>query len=313
MKLSVFLVCGALTAPALLAQETGFGVERFASHVTLSLFGATKANLEDTAGSFRISTGSVDASFSLYSDPAVPPRTFPSFRLVGNVGFLAGPADISFLTRRHTVYRADVRPAAIWAVSDRDIFLVSIGAGFSEDQETIRNPRLRATALVLGNHRASETRSYQYGLAYSYVFGRGRLLPLAGFRWRPAPDWLVSAMVPFVISVRHGVSSGAAVGLLVAPHGNEVRFSNSGDFPGQPDTVHFRLRELKIGGEADLRIARSVLARLEAGALVARQLRFADGDNEFLKTSLRPAAYAQLTLRWSFGEPVSGHPRPGLD
>lgn len=313
MRRLALLVWFALVTAPVLAQEPGLAADQFSSHVAAFFFGATKANLEDASGSFRLFTGSVDASFPLYSDPAAPAGGLPSFRLVGNVGFSSGEADISFLTRRHTLYRADVRPAGIWAMSEKDTLLISVGARISEDQETIRNPSLRASALVLGSHRGSEDRSYQYGLAYSYVFGRGRLFPLLGLRWRPAPRWLVTAVLPFVLSVRHVVSSTAAVGLLVAPTGNEARFGNLGDFPGQPATINFRVRQFKIGGEGDLRIAHSVRARLEVGALVARQLRFADGNTEFFKTNVRPAAYSQLTLRWSFGAPPAGRSREDSD
>ena len=66
--------------------------------------------------------------------------------------------------------------------------------------------------------------------------------------------------------------------------------------------VNFRLRQYRIAAEAAWRTGRRASVHAEAGALVGRKISFANGDDDFVESSLRPAPYVRLSLRLALGK-----------
>jgi hypothetical protein len=290
--LGLGLALGLASAPRVGAQEGG-AQDLSRSYLAVSLTETPRAQTDSLGGEYGSFGGFVAASFPLQQGPR--------FRLYGGLRFGADAADFDFLKEKRTLYSAHASLSAWVRAGEKDSLVFSLSPGFAEDEHTLSNPRLRFSGAALGTRRSSPTLFLEYGLIYSYVYGRGRLLPVFGVRWQPEPGWVVSALLPVSVRVRRRVGPTASVGLLAAPMGERVRFQNAGEFPGQPSTVNLRLRQYRIAAEAVFRAGRQATLSLEAGALVARKISFANNDDDFVESSLKSAPYGRLSVRLNFG------------
>jgi Domain of unknown function (DUF6268) len=286
------LLAGAGLAPRLEAQEAT-GLDLYRPHLTVSVTGIPRAETDSLGGQF--------GSFGGFLDGTFPAGAAGRVRFFGRLRLGADSADFGFLHEKRTLYSAHAGLTAWLGSGGRDSFLVSLGPSIAEDEHTIGSPRLRFAGAALGVHRSSPQLFLDYGLIYSYAYGRGRLLPAFGVRWEPERGWVVSALLPVAVSVRRRVGPTASVGLLAAPMGERVRFQNAGEFPGQPSIVNLRLRQYRIAAEAVFRAWRQAALSLEAGALVARKISFANNDDDFVESSLKSAPYGRLSVRLNFG------------
>lgn len=88
---------------------------------------------------------------------------------------------------------------------------------------------------------------YQFGLAYSYRFSNHIIVPLLGFKWKPAPRLVVSGNLPFRVQAQWESSSKTVTGLFFRGE----RFT--AHIPDASGYDYFWFRERNIGWEGGIK------------------------------------------------------------
>lgn len=287
-----------LTIPALAQDEFGLGLMR--PHLSATVGGTPNSDLADVPGSYGSHTLAASLVFPIGGSGPVD-GSGPPLRLLGHVDARVADGDISFLRGSRTFYSASGGVSAVFARNSGDAFLASLGVGLAEDGTSLGSPHARLSCLFLEMHRVNPSVSLAYGLAYSYLLGEGRLLPAFGVSWQPDPQWRVRFLLPLTASVRHRASDRWTLGFRAGPDGNRFGVANGGTFPGQADSLRLRVRGVKTGLEAAVRLDGGVSVRIEGGIAARRSLAIYDGRVELLSTKVANAPYASLTIGLSLG------------
>jgi hypothetical protein len=300
-----------LCSPIALAQvEDDIELKLFRPRLELGGDSFSDRAFEDGAGDYGSRSTRLDLSFPLSATHVRPQRSIMAYQLLGRVHGSSESPDITFLADDHRLVTAGVSVAALFVGSDENLYVGSVGATVAEDDETISDsPKARPYAFGLGTRHLGSKVTLGYGGAYSYQYGRGYLLPIIGVIWKMSPRWTLTALPPFVVSAGFKANEHLTVRIRTAPAGNRYRFSNADqvDFPGEPDTLYLRVVQWRTTGEVEWKASRnfSVLAAIGS----SRTLRFAisadeQGDAPLFEDETKPAAYARVAARFTFGKTV---------
>lgn len=105
---------------------------------------------------------------------------------------------------------------------------------------------------------------YQFGLAYSYRFSNHIIVPLLGFKWKPAPHLVISGNLPFRTQVQWEPHSKIVTGLFF----RRERFT--AHIPNAPGYDYFWFREKNIGWEGSIKTFRNFWLTTEIGYSLKR-------------------------------------------
>lgn len=227
------------------------------------------------------------------------------FRLLAHAGFSTDSALLPYTIGRTDLYKFDAGISAVHILNPKNQITWSIGAGFAEDSSTISSPKVKVTGRVVAAYRKNDSLTLFYGGAYSFVLGRGRPLPVFGFRWRPGPGTTVSILGPFSARVQQRVGHRLMVGAQGGFHGNQYHIANNEQFNSPTNDLYLRLKELRLGGQMGVRLNRSVALLGEAGVATSRTLTFADGKTTLSSLNAGAEPYVSISLRYSFSK--KGH------
>ena len=129
-----------------------------------------------------------------------------------------------------------------------------------------------APGLLLGTRKISPTFSVAVGLRFD-ALSDNSVLPIAGFRWQPAPEWTVSLGAPrteAVYKVREGIEvfgGGSFQGGGFAIDDPQLR--SSGTISLRDTYVDYR--EIRAGGGVRWALAKTVSLEIEGGWVVDRR------------------------------------------
>ena len=141
-----------------------------------------------------------------------------------------------------------------------------------------------------------------YGLAYTYTFDRGRLLPLLGLRWLFAADWDVQLLLPFSIQVKYRYTSDVTVGSGVYIHGNQFRFSDDQLSGGQSEVMNLRLTEVQIGADVNWKLKKNLLLTFETGITTASHVDITASNGNLFSSGVKPSPFLTMKLRFILSE-----------
>lgn len=211
--------------------------------------------------------------------------------------------DVTFLSNDRTLMNGGLYASALWLSKGHELYIASFGATFAEDDKTINNVQPRFFGTFLGTHRFTPKTTLLYGGSFSYVFGRGLPLPILGARWRLSDKWTLTGMLPFVIDARYRARDDIAIRIRLSPQGNQYRFSNQGEFPGQDDTLRLRINQPRLIGELEWKATRGFALIVQGGVTRARKFSILDTDNnDILAGTTASAGYARVAARFTFGK-----------
>ena len=224
------------------------------------------------------------------------------FRLLAFAGFKTDSAIVPYMPGRQSLYALDAGLSGIYVLNPKQRITFSVGSGFAEDNSTVSSPKVKVTGRVVAAYRRSDSLTLLYGGAYSFVLGRGKPLPVFGFRWRPRPGTTVSFLGPFEGQVHQRVSQRLMVGVQVRQRGNQYHVPNNEQFSSPTDNLYLRLHEFRLGGQVGIRLNRSVALLGEAGVATARTLSYADGKTRLSSLHVGAEPYVSISLRYSFSK-----------
>jgi len=153
-----------------------------------------------------------------------------------------------------------------WMVS------LTVSPGFYAAGSSPGMDGFNAPGLLLGTRKISPTFSVAVGLRFD-AFSDNSILPIAGFRWQPAPEWTVSLGAPrteVVYKIREGVElfgGGSMEGGGFAIDDPQLR--SSGTISLRDTYVDYR--EIRAGGGVRWALAETVSLEIEGGWVVDRR------------------------------------------
>jgi len=321
----------AAVAAAVLLSGASAGLARAQGEVDLRLFrpsltftgiGTTKADFsdEDIDGDFRSANLSVLANIPLgpaHLDTEGGVIGWQPMLLIG-----AGATDQTFelpgVDREPRLYNGSVNGSLLLISSKPNIHFISIGASFAEEEETVSDPDIRGSAIYFGTYRKSDAWTFIYGGAYSFVYGRGLLLPAFGIIWTPNRNWTLSGVFPFGWRLSQKLGETTFLNYVVWVSGQRYGFENDGTFavPGEfrSDKVYERVREQHLGAELELGRGKPFSFLVQGGIAVARRLAFTPIESRgggiesppdaLVDDAIDPAPYLRLSVRVPLGRSV---------
>ncbi|HEU4401345.1 MAG TPA: hypothetical protein VFT43_04500 [Candidatus Polarisedimenticolia bacterium] len=306
------VVLGALGAfgGGLLRAQEELELDLFRPRVDVAFDRTASRPFEDVSGDYGTHSESLSALVPLGGTHLRPGRDLLGYQLFAQAELATASPGISFLARQRRLETGALRFSGLFLGRSKNLYWGSIGASVAEDEETIHDAKARFSAIGLGTHRLSGRVLLLYGGAFTHQFGRGLALPLFGAIWTLDPKWTLTGALPFSVVARYRWRRDLDLRLRLTVAGNRYRVSNQGDFPGEPQTVFLRLVQTQMLGEVDWRAGRNVALLAQAGVVRTRKLAFANGNDDFIETGVRPAGYLKLAARFSFGRTLLDQWRP---
>jgi Domain of unknown function (DUF6268) len=301
---TLLVAAAALTAaPALAEDEFEFKLLR----PTLSVSGLAEPNADfkDSDGQFKMNNLTLGANIPLggvhvntTGDVIAHQFLLTTFLGTGSQTIDAPPLD---LTPR--LYTGLLAGSVLFGTRTGNLYYGSVGASFAEEDAAEGGPRARPYGVFLGSYRNSHGVMFTYGAAFTYLFGRGLLLPAFGVVWSPNPTWTISGFLPFSWRFTQKLNDKFRMNYLLNAAGQQYRFANDGNFPGQDSTVYESFKESHAGAEIEYHPTHDVALLGQAGFAVARRLSFANaGEDHFAVSDINAAPYIKLTARFALGK-----------
>jgi len=302
-----------------MAEEEQLVLDLFRPQLDIGLEGIPRRGFSDdedgvlpngitdlTDEEFRRGTVFLNTNIPLARTHVDPDGSIIGYQFFASAQFASSSTEITFLSRDPELYNGGLRFTAVMLSRGLNMYVASVGAGFAEDQETIGDMKPRFSGLGLGTYRKGEKTTFIYGGVYTFTFGRGRVLPLFGVLWKLNPSWSLGTVLPLSVRATYHPGEKGKLHLLLAPAGDEFRFSNEDpvEFPGEEDTVLLRLTGIKLGAEWEYKASSHFGFAVQGGVIGARRLKFVEsqGEDPFLDARIDPAGYLKLLARFTFGQ-----------
>lgn len=290
----VVILLGTLMAASASAQDERWA-PLFGPSLVVSAGGVPTAGLGASSGEYGYRAIAFGAAAPVMGGWEWDGGGISGFRLMVHVRFQAESAEVPDRPDVRRLFSMEAGVSAIH-VLDRDNQITwSAGAGAAEDRETLSSPKPRLVGRVIALHRRSDRLTLLYGGAYTFVLGKGRLLPVFGILWRPLPGTTVSVIGPVSGRVIHRAGQRLVLSAQASLRGNQYHSVANGS------DAYLRVRELRLGGEVGVLLGRSMALFGEAGVATARRLTMALGATELWSDSAGTQPYVSIGLRVSFG------------
>src|SRR5437867_6843530 len=236
-------------------------------------------------------------------------RKYRASQFFAHVAANSASPDITFLAgQQHRLYSGVLAASGVWLSRANNLYVVSAGESFAEDDRTIRDLQGRFYAFGLGTHRIRDWITLIYGGVVTYQFGRALALPVAGVYWWIDPKWSLIGTLPFSVAGFYRATDRLSVIMRLGFTGNRYRYANEGQFPTPNEVVYLSLLQSQTTGALEWAATKDMSLFVEAG--VVRTVRFVfseDADvsrDKFVDTSTQPAGYLKVGARFTFGKSI---------
>jgi hypothetical protein len=163
-----------------------------------------------------------------------------------------------------------------------------------ENNWSKQSPRYTGT-LLYSRMNAKKLR-WNYGLAYSYVYGKGLVLPLIGFIYKPDSHQTWRAVLPFLFSYQYKSQSNIFTLAWHPAGGRNAITSPWGNYSGE--NLQLNYRQSMLGFRYGRRFFQVGIIGLEAGLCSkARITLYADTWLTNQKLTTEPGFYSGLFFR----------------
>jgi hypothetical protein len=225
------------------------------------------------------------------------------FGLTLNVGFRGVSARVPFFPDRRSLYDIEGGVSGFHVFGPDNQLLWAAEAGVAEDRAAPGSPRPRLLGHVLGIRQQRPSFALIYGGAYSVALGKPRVLPVVGIIWRPSSETTVSALGPFSASVHRRVGRALVVGGRAGLSGNQFRIPSVSQFGTSSDDLRLRVRDLRFGAEAGVRLHERLVFVVDAGVAMLGHLGVAEGNarTEIYSSRVGTQPYVTVGIRTFLG------------
>ncbi|MES1218866.1 MAG: DUF6268 family outer membrane beta-barrel protein [Bacteroidota bacterium] len=221
------------------------------------------------------------------------------YQVSAHAGFESFYSTIGFLKEQRNFYTASAGLGSVFSSGKKNIILTNLSMGIASDDQLIGTSDLkyRFAGSFIVNHRHSASVMYEYGLVFTYAFGRPLPLPVLGIRKKFSRTWTVSAILPVSLQFTDKLNKDMSLSFLIRPAGNRFQLQNKNDFNTSSSTVYLQLRQFEIGASWQYRFAKQFSLGAELGLLGGGKLRFTEPeDRKIILYSANTKAGARLRL-----------------
>src|SRR6267142_468188 len=198
LALACVVAAAAMTAsPARADDEFEFKLLR--PTVSVSALAEPNADFKDADGQFRANNFTLGTNIPLGGVHIHTKGDLVAHQIL--LTALAGTGsqtiDSPALELTPRLYTGLLAGSVLFGTRKGNLYYGSLGASFAEEDDAEGGPQARPYGLFLGSFRNSHGVMFTYGAAFTYLFGRGLLLPAFGVVWSPNPTWTISGFLPF--------------------------------------------------------------------------------------------------------------------
>jgi hypothetical protein len=299
LTLSLFVLLS--TAGALLAWED-FSIELFRPRVDVGIESVPKADLQDSGDTFSMHSLTLQGNLPIGKTHVYAGGPVAAYQILAHARAKASVADISFLEDTREFYAGGLAVTGIILGRDLNLYAVALGVSFADDADSLESLEPRFSGVGVGTYRIGNDFAILYGAAFTYLYGQGLGLPIAGAYWRISPRWSVAGMLPFACGATYNAGRDLKIRFLLGVVGERHEFANNDELPGESDDLYFSVTGGRLGAQVDHAFTPNTTVVAEAGVIGVRQLTVADSDEDIRSEAVDATGYARLFLRYTFGE-----------
>ena len=266
-------------------------------------------SFKDTSGGFRYNAFGININIPLFGNRTkIIENTLQEgrphfYEISGHANFESLHSTIDFIETPRTIYQASAGFGGLFYNGKKNIIFADLNVGVASDGLAIQNSdaKYRFFGLFIVNHLQTTSLTWQYGVVFSYAYGRPLPLPVLGVRKKFARTWSFSAVLPVSVQVTDRLNKDMNISFLLRPAGNRFQLQNLNDFNTTSPTVYMQLRQFELGLSYLYRFTKQFSFGAEAGLLAGGKLKFTE-VNDFktilYQTGMKPGAKFRLSLRY---------------
>jgi Domain of unknown function (DUF6268) len=262
---------------------------------------ASPREFQGTDGSFATGSMMIGGVFPLYRDEADSRGGATTYFVLGRARMTTLNEDISFLASPHSVYNPRLGLTGGIATTNHHLYLLTIGGGFSEDENAVTKPVFRPNGSLLGKYQLDESFAFIYGLSYSYAFDRGLLLPMLGVHTSLGKSFALHVVLPFSFNVEYVDTPDLHFGLAVRASGDQIHVNENDFAASQNSPLYLKIAQVQSGISVTANISGPLWIQGEAGILTSRRFAIGTLKEDLLTTDIRNGGYSSLQLIYRFG------------
>lgn len=308
MKLKIFLLASGVLF--LFLKTTAQRTDLTGGTLAIGFTETPERPLKDTSGGFKSRSMNVHLSLPLFGNRDKV-STQPSkdshahfFQVSAHGSFTTGSKDIEFLDGQRNFYGGSAGIGGLFYNGRSNIIQADANMGISADGQTLQNhdaiPRFSGSFIV--HHTSSPTLSFQYGAAFTYLYGRPMLLPVLGIRKKfSGSSWSVSAILPLNLQVTDRLNKEMGLSFFARPSGDRFQLLNQGYFGSTTSSIYMGLRQFEAGSSFYYRLSREFSFDAEAGLLSGGTMKFtntSDTRTTLYATGIKSGAQFRISLRY---------------
>jgi hypothetical protein len=306
ITLHLFLLIFAVPGGSLFAQfipgDEHHNVDFLRPQIFAGYTSTSTRNFEDIVGTYKMSSFSLGATVPVYDDVVKSGDSLCARFVIANGRFASLLPQVSLFATRHALYTTTFGASVGVFTNSKNLVVLTLNAGFAEDDKTIQDPQLRLTGSGLGTQRFGDSFRLLFGLSYSYTFDRGLFLPILGSDWKFAEEWRLRLLLPFLLEVQFEDMSSLQFGFVVRANGNRFRFEDENYSTGSANTEYLRISQLQAAFRVSLRIVDNLWVYGEAGVLRNRNFSIWADESSLVSSKIENSGYSSMILRYTIGK-----------
>jgi len=285
--------------------------------IGISYTGVPAQSFKDTSGGFGYHAFGININVPLFGNRGKVIENMKQdgkphfYQVAGHAGFETFRSTIGFLKEQRNFYTASAGLGAMFSSGKKNIILADASIGIASDGLVMNagDQKYRFSGSFIVNHRHSASTLYQYGLVFTYAYGRPLPLPVLGIRKKFSGTWIFSAILPVSLEFTDRFSKNMSISFLLRPSGNRFQLQNKGDFNTASSNVYLQLRQFQLGALWQYRFAKQFSLGAEAGFLGGGKLKFTEPEDRktiLYAASTKPGARFRLSLRYHLPHKKTG-------
>ncbi len=257
----------------------------------------------DVGGGYKYSALGMNAKIPLFRSK--PNESGRFFEASLHADFQTTSASFGFIDNTRNFLNGSFGLGAVAFNGGKNIMVMNAAIGLAADKGVIdkSNTRYRFSGAFIINHQHSSKTVYQYGVAFTYAYGKPLPLPVLGIRTKLSDNWIFSTLLPVEVSFINKLNAKTGLSFFIRPSGNRYQFDNRSNFNTQASTVFLQLREFQVGMGLNYKISKEFIFTADAGFLVGGQLKFTEQDDpktSVFETGVKPGGIFKIGLRYRF-------------
>lgn len=253
--------------------------QAFQPHVSINGKYIPVSSINNYAGSIEQYGGEIQVRIPFFSTQGKADSTKQTtfFQLAAQANASIAIVSISSILNQAELYGTSAGITAALVKGRKNRFTLSLNAINRGDKKMYSAFDLRYSGVVNYKRVVSPGFSFNAGLAYSYLFGRGLALPVLGISTKLGKRSRLLINFPNRISYLQAVGTKLLLSASLKPQGGYYYVSNQLMNKEYPESFYLRLRETCLGISASYKIKAGFSVNAEIGYLVRRSIRLASG------------------------------------